>query len=113
LNGEVEIEEVFQRLHPLVLRNQQILIRTSKKYLESEETAILVESLAGTPNNLRQFFTLINTRKDGLVIRIHPYSQVEKTPQVKQLLAEIAKQLLTIFPNLTVGKTNLDDFLVI
>ena len=111
LNGDVQLRDVFQRLRPLVLRDPQTLIRTNKKYLDSEGTAIIIESLAGQPNRLHQFLTVVNARKDGLVIRIHPYSQVEKTSQVKQLLAEIAKQLLVALPDLRLGKTNLQEFM--
>jgi len=111
LSGNVEIQEVFHRLQPLSIRDREILIRTIKKYLDTEKTSIIVESLAGTLNNLYPFFTLLNSREDGLVIRIHPSSKVEKTPQVKQLLAELAKQLLITFQNLTVGKTNLEEYL--
>ena len=45
------------------------------------------------------------------MIRIHPFSSVEKTVGVKKILAEIAKHLLETFPTLKVGKTNLQDFL--
>jgi hypothetical protein len=60
---------------------------------------MLIESLAGTPPNLQHFLTLTNSRKDGLVIQIHPQSTVDKTKEVKQLLAEVAKQILQSFPH--------------
>jgi len=110
LTGDVDIQEVFQSLQSLTLRNQQTLIRTNKKYLASDKTTVIIESLAGMPTKLQHFLTLLNSRKDGLVIRIHPYSHVEKTPQVKQLIAELAKQLIQSFPHLSLGKTNLQEF---
>ncbi len=111
LTGEVDIQDIYQHLQSLTVRNQQSLIRTNTKYLASDETAIIIESLAGTPPKLQHFLTVLNRRKDGIVIRIHPYSTVVKTTEVKQLLAELAKQILQSFPHLTIGQTNLQEFL--
>jgi len=57
------------------------------------------------------FLALLSSREDGIVVKIYPSLSVEKTDGVKRALAEIARQLLDIFPNLKVGKTNLQDFL--
>ena len=62
-------------------------------------------------NNKASFLVLLSRREDGLVIRIYPDSNVEKTEGIKKILAKIAKQLLEKFPNLRIGKTNLQDFL--
>jgi hypothetical protein len=110
LTGEVDIQDIFQQLQSLTVRTQQMLIRTQTTYLASDGTAILIESLAGTPPKLQHFLTVINRRNDGLVIRIHPYSTVDKTIEVKQLLAEVAKQILQSYPQLVIGKTNLQEF---
>jgi hypothetical protein len=110
LTGEVDIKDVFQHLQSLTLRNHQTLIRTQTAYLASDDTAMIIESLAGTPPTLQHFLILINRRNDGLVIRIHPHSTVDKTTEVKQLLAEVAKQILQSYPRLTIGKTNLQEF---
>jgi hypothetical protein len=110
LTGEVAIQDIFQQLQSLTVRTQQMLIRTQTTYLASDGTAILIESLAGTPPKLQHFLTVINRRNDGLVIRIHPYSTVDKTIEVKQLLAEVAKQILQSYPQLVIGKTNLQEF---
>jgi hypothetical protein len=46
-----------------------------------------------------------------VVVRIYPGAEVEKTSGVKNILSEIAKQLLTVFPQLTIGETNLSEYL--
>ena len=110
LTGEVDVQDIFQQLQSLTLRKQQTLIRTQTTYLASDGTAMLIESLAGTPPKLQHFLTLINRRNDGLVIRIYPHSTIDKTSEVKQLLAEVAKQILQSYPHLAIGKTNLQEF---
>jgi len=111
LNGEIEMKKIFQSISSITHIDNRVIIKSMKKFIDEEENNVLIESLAGTQDNLHRFLTLVSKRKDGLVVRIYPFTQVEKTNQVQQLLAEIAKQLINFFPNLTVGKTNLHDFL--
>jgi len=80
-------------------------------YLSRDKMSILIESLRIENGIKRSFFTLILRRDDGVVIRIYQGSDVEKTVGVKSILGELAKQLLTSFPQLTIGETNLSDYL--
>ena len=111
LDGNVEFRNVFESFKPLFIRNGDKILKTSTKYIDSEEKSILVEALAVEKNSRTSFLALISRREDGVVVRIHPHSNIEKTAGVKMILVEIAKQLLNIFPKLKVGKTNLQDFL--
>ena len=111
LNGSVSLKDVFDNLIPLAIRNEEEILRTLKKYIDTEEKSILLEALTIEKGRKNDFLALLTRREDGLVIRIYPYSSVEKTEGVKKILAEIAKQLLETFPNLKVGKTNLQDVL--
>ena len=54
---------------------------------------------------------MISGRQDGVVVRLYPKFEVEKTEGVKQILAEIAKQLMLAFPEFSLGETNLADYL--
>jgi hypothetical protein len=111
LNGSVSIKDVFDNLDPLIVRNENEILRTLKKYIDRESFSILLEALVIEGQKKTTFHALLNKRKDGLVVRIHPYSNIEKTSGVKRLIAEIAIQILKIFPNLNIGKTNLQEFL--
>lgn len=102
---------VFDKMKPLIIREENAILRTLKKYIDHEEKSILVEALAIERGRKASFLALLSSREDGLVVRIYPGSSVEKTDGVKKMLAEIAKQLLDTFPNLKVGKTNLQTFL--
>ena len=111
LNGEVRLKDVFDKIKPLIRRNEHSILRTLKKYIDDEEKSILTEALVIEKGKKTGFLALLSSRDDGIVVRIYPGSSVEKTDGVKRLLAEIAKNLLETFPNLKVGKTNLQDFL--
>ncbi|NIV44536.1 hypothetical protein GWN49_06640 [Candidatus Bathyarchaeota archaeon] len=111
LNGDVRLRDVFDRLKPVTRREENLILRTLKKYIDDEEQSILTEALVIEKGNKAAFLALLSRREDGFVVRIYPGSSVEKTDGVKRVLAEIAKQLLDTFPDLKVGKTNLQDFL--
>lgn len=111
LNGKIGLREIFDRLSPITIRNEKKILRTLKIYIDSEESSILIEALAIKEGNKSSFLALLGLREDGLVIRIYPESKIEKTDEIKEILAEIAKQLIEKFPNLRIGKTNLQEFL--
>ncbi len=111
LNGKVSMEDIFNQLKPLMIRENLNILRTTDVYFERSKTAILVDSLAIEAEKKTVFLAMINVRDDGLVVRLYPRIEVEKTDGVKRLLAKIAKQIIDAFPSLKIGETNLKDYL--
>ena len=111
LTGTTEMVDVFRQLSPIMIRYENTLLKTSDKYINFNQTSILVESLAIEDGNKISFLVLLGKRKDGLVIRIYPEFAIEKTNGVKKILATIAQQLLERFSELKIGKTNIQEFL--
>jgi hypothetical protein len=111
LNGKVYVEDVFDKINPLFIRKEGVILKTSNTYIDREKKSILIESIVIEERNKVNFLAMVNSREDGIVVRIYPGSEVEKTDGVKTILAEIAKQLLDNFPQFRVGKTNISDFL--
>ncbi len=111
LNGKVSMEDIFRELKPLMIRENQNILKTTDVYFERSKSAILVDSLAIETAKKTVFIAMINVRDDGLVVRLYPRIEVEKTDGVKRLLAEIAKQIIDAFPSLKIGETNLKDYL--
>jgi hypothetical protein len=111
LNGKAVVENIFKELKPLFIRNENSILKTADVYLERERNAILIDSLAIDADNKTVFLALISGRNDGVVVRLYPKIEVEKTEGVKMILAELAKQLIATFPELMIGETNLDDYL--
>ena len=111
LTGEITIKAVFEEIEPFMKREQNKILKTSEKYINKDETSILVEALAIEDGNKQGFLVLLGKREDGIVIRLYPETAVEKTEGVKTVLATIAIQLLEKFPDLKIGKTNLQEYL--
>jgi hypothetical protein len=111
LNGKAVVENIFKELKPLMIRNQNGILKTTDLYLEREKNVIIIDSLAIDAEKKTVFLAMISGRNDGVVVRLNPKIDVEKTEGVKKILAELAKQLISAFPELKVGETNLDNYL--
>ena len=111
LVGKPAVEDIFKALRPILMRNERGILRTMDSYLESKKNSILIESLSIQENKATSFLAMISGREDGIVVRLYPKSEVEKTDGVKRLLAELAKQLLETFPDFKLGETNLGEYL--
>ncbi|MBN1328920.1 MAG: hypothetical protein JXA54_05555 [Candidatus Heimdallarchaeota archaeon] len=112
LTGPISAEIVFENLDDLFIKTPSGILKTTNSFLDKKRQIVLIESLVIDKRTKTDFLVMINNREDGMVIRISPFTdQIEKTNGVKQLLAEIAKQLLQKNSDIKVGKTNLQDFL--
>ena len=111
LNGAIDLDQVFGELPPLFFQEQDSILKTTDYYISKIKNNLLVETIIIEKGNKMQYFSLISKRDDGLVVRIYPGTDVPKTSNVKKILAEIAKKILELHPDLQIGKTNLDEFL--
>lgn len=111
LNGAVRMEDIFTGIEPLFVRNGDVILKTSRVYMEREKKTILIDSLVIEGVKKINFFAVIDGRDDGVTIRIYPGFEVEKTNGVKRTVAGIAKQLLQKFPSFRLGATNLSEYL--
>jgi hypothetical protein len=111
LNGPIGIDDIFNTLKGVFIRNEGGVLKTDTIYMSRDKTVILIESLSIEGGVKRSFFAMIGRRDDGVVVRIYPGSDVEKTAGIKSILSEIAKQLLVAFPQLCIGETNLSEYL--
>jgi len=111
LNGKVSVENIFEELKPLLIRNQNSILKTTDVYLEREKNVILIDSLAIDDDKKIVFLAMISGRDDGVVVRLYPKIDIEKTEGVKKVIVELAKQLIATFPELRIGETNIENYL--
>ena len=111
LKGKTSIQSIFERLEPLFVRDGTDILRTMELYLERNKNAILIDSLAIESGKKTSFLAMITGRENGVVVRLYPKQEIEKTDGVKRILSEIAKQLLRKFPDFKTAETNLGEYL--
>lgn len=110
LKGNVKVEGIFEELEPIFVKNEKGILRTANTYIDRDGKSILIESLAIEEVKKVQFLCMISAREDGIVVRIYPGFEVEKTSGVKRILVEVSRQLIKNIPQLTVGETNLSEY---
>ena len=111
LNGKINLDDVFNKFKSVLIRNENGILKTDNIFISRDKTSVIIESLAIEKGVKNSFLAMISRRDDGVVVRIYPGIEVEKTPGVKKILSEIAKQLLASSPELKIGETNLLDYL--
>ncbi len=111
LKGQVDMEELFRRLKPVFVKTERGILKATDSYMDRGGRNIIVDSLAIEGGERVRFLMAIGLREDGIVVRLFPVPEVEKTEGVKRVLAETARQLLQAFPDLEVGETNLERYL--
>lgn len=110
LKGQTSIEEIFNQIKPVFQRNNTTILKTKETFLEKAKKDILIDALAIEGDHKTAFLALISGREDGVVVRLYPNMAIEKTDGVKRVLVELAKQIMTLFPEFTVGETNLSEY---
>ena len=111
LNGNVNLDDIFNKFKGVLIRNEHGILKTDNIYINRDKTAIIIESLAIEMGVKNSFLAMVSRRDDGVVVRIYPGIEVEKTSGVKNIISEIAKQLLVALPQLKIGETNLSEYL--
>lgn len=111
LEGSADLASLGQALEPFMERSENRVLKTTRIYVAQDGTSLLLDALSVEEDRQIPFFVLVDEREDGLVVRLHPRSDVEKTDGVKQLLASVALRLVDAEPGLSVGETNLDAYL--
>jgi hypothetical protein len=95
----------------LFVRDSSSILRTLAVVIERGSGSVLIECLVIDSQVKTVFLAMVSGREDGLVVRLYPKVEVKKTSCVKQVLAEIAKQLMKTYQELKLGETNLQDYL--
>jgi len=112
LKGNCDIEPIFNNLEKIFKKKDEEIYKTRYVYLNQAKNTILIEAFIKEKNFFSELFVIVNKRPDGLVVRLHPWNEVEKTNTVKALLTEIAKKILEMNFEYSIGETNLSEYLV-
>jgi hypothetical protein len=79
--------------------------------LHSRDRTPLIQALVVEPRVNRKFYVLLVEKPEGLLVRLDPLTDPEKTDGVKRLLALVAEWIRRVSPGSCFGTTNLREFL--
>jgi len=109
--GSARLEQLAERFEALHIRYGEAVLKTTAFYLNPRDRMALVQALVAEPRINRKFYVLLVEKHDGLMVRLDPLTDPEKTDGVKRLLAAVADWIRRLSPESTYGATNLQEYL--
>jgi len=109
--GAAKLEQLAERFEPLTRRFGETIVKTMALYLNSRDRTALVQALVVEPRIHRKLYVLLVEKPEGLMARLDPLTDPEKTDGVRRLLAEVAAWVRSVSPRSSFGTTNLQDYL--
>lgn len=105
------VEECFNSVDLIVHKTQNGILKLTDKYINVNKTSALLESVVVENGKNQTFFIQLSSKGEALTVRLLPLTDPEKTNGVKTLMGLVAKKIRDSNPNITYGKTNLQDFI--
>lgn len=106
------VSAAVECLLPFTTKIDGGILKVTDTYINSGQNKALVESLAIEGDSNQSFFVELSQKKASLTVRLLPRTDPVKTPGVKMIMALVARQIKAANPNVSYGKTNLQDFLL-
>lgn len=93
LEGPATLADVARRHAPSVTREGDLLVKTERLYVDTGGRAALLETLVVDRGHTQKFFVLLEQRPGGLMVRLEPLTDPEKSPGVKRALGLVAHRI--------------------
>jgi len=106
LEGPVTLADVVRRHEPFVTREEDLLVKTERLYVDTHGRAALLETLVVDRGHTQKFFILLEERPGGLMVRLEPLTDPEKSPGVKRALGIVAHRIREV-TGCRFGSTNI------
>lgn len=110
--GSAPLERLIDAFEPLSARDGDTIAKTSAIFLNVRDRTALVKALVVEPHVQRRFYVLLVEKSEGLMVRLDPLTDPEKTDAVKRLLALVADWVHRVSAGSRYGMTNLQGYLI-
>ncbi|CAA6804046.1 MAG: Unknown protein [uncultured Sulfurovum sp.] len=105
------VRECYDAIDVMVEKIDGGILKITDKYINAKETSALLESVTVDKGKSQSFFIQLSSKGDAVTVRLLPLTDPEKTKGVKQLMGIVAKKIKELKPEISYGKTNLQDFI--
>ena len=105
----VNLTAFSQKFSPIFKRDST-LIKIQTIFVDKDNFTALLPTVVIDENH-QEFLIELSTRKDKTTIRLYPNTDPEKTDGVKIAMALLAKQIMNVYPDFKITKTNLSNYL--
>lgn len=108
IEGVVDLSAFARAWQPFVLRRGADILRADQLLLASDARACLIEATCVEAGRKQPFYVKVAVHDRGsATVRIDPMTHPERSPGVRDLVAQIGALLLRATPGGRTGATNL------
>jgi hypothetical protein len=101
----------LQRDHvAFTVREAGRVVKVDRFYLDAPGRAALLETIVVDGRHTQKFFIQLTAREEGVMVRLEPMTDPEKSPAVKRALATVARRIRDACGG-RFGGTNIAEFL--
>ncbi|QDI89567.1 hypothetical protein Nisw_08570 [Candidatus Nitrosopumilus sp. SW] len=105
----IDLNDFSKKFSP-IFKKEPVLIKIQTIFVDKDGLTALLPTVVISDIH-QQFLIEISTRKDKTTIRLYPNTDPEKTDGVKLSMALLAAQIMQVYPDFNITKTNLSDYL--
>ncbi len=109
--GARPVAELAELLARVTEANPPLVLKVQESYLSCDARRLLLEVLVVEGYLRQSFFLLAHEEDEGILIRCHPATPVQKTDGVKKLIVFVGRKCAELSPGARIGHTNLEAFL--
>jgi hypothetical protein len=108
IEGVTDLSAFARAWQPFVLRLGADVLRADHLYLSSDSRACLIEALCVEAGRKQPFYVKLAVHDRGsATVRVDPMTHPERSPGVRELVAQVGSLLLRATPGSRIGATNL------
>ncbi|MHA7734199.1 hypothetical protein [Nitrosopumilus sp. S6] len=107
--NRIDLNDFSQKFLPIFKRDST-LIKIQTIFVDKYNFTALLPTVVIDEKH-QEFLIELSTRKEKTTIRLYPNTDPEKTDGVKISMALLAKQIMCIYPDFKIIKTNLSNYL--
>ena len=107
------IKDCYDAIEPMMHQLEKGILKITEKYINEKKNSALIESITVEEGKTQSFFIQLSSKGDAVTVRLLPLTDPKKTKGVKILMGLIAKTIKDSNNEISYGKTNLQDFLIL
>ena len=101
--GPAPLVDLVDPLAQVIDQSPRQVLKIKDAYMGLDEQRLLLEGVVIEGHLRQSFFLLLRQAEDGLIVRCHPSSPVQKTAGVKALIALVARTCQAASPGSRIG----------
>ncbi|MBT5875126.1 MAG: hypothetical protein HOH43_17035 [Candidatus Latescibacteria bacterium] len=108
--GPCRVASYYDSFEPLSKTDGNSIQKTRSCFINSDRDEVLMDCIVVEGGRPQNFFVSLLQREDGILVRLLPLTDPEKTDGIRRLLVAISSQIIDSHPDNVLSHTNLQTY---